>query len=55
MEQVKRIAGNHVGWLLVGAAVLTVTATVPGMMREAAGFAVWSVFEMAPVDRKSVV
>ena len=49
MEQVKRIAGNHVGWLLVGATVLAIAATVPGMMREAAGFAAWSLVEMAPV------
>ena len=49
MERVKRIAGDYAGWLLVGAAILAMTATVPGMMREAAGFAAWSLVEMAPV------
>jgi len=49
MEKVKRIAGDHVGWLLAGATVFAITVTVPGMMRAAAGFAAWSLLEMAPV------
>jgi uncharacterized membrane protein YraQ (UPF0718 family) len=49
MEQAKRIAGHHIGWLLAAAAILVMGATVPEMMREAVGFAAWSLLEMAPV------
>jgi hypothetical protein len=55
MDQVKRVAGRHVGWILAGTAVLAMAATVPGMMREAAGFAAWSLVEMAPVIAVAVL
>jgi len=49
MEQVKCIAGDRVRWLLAGAAVVAAAAVLPGMVRQAVGFAAWSLVEMAPV------
>jgi hypothetical protein len=52
---VKRIAGAHVGWLLAGAAVLAVAVAVPDTLGKAAGFAAWSLVEMAPVIALAVL
>lgn len=49
MERVKNLAGDNVGWLLAGAAAFALAAALPGLMGKAAGFAAWSLVEMAPV------
>jgi len=49
MQQVLRITRENAGWLLAGAAAAALAGTVPDMMREAAGFAIWSLVEMSPI------